>query len=357
LVTSCVNGSIGTVPWNRPTNALTTNNQYAWVALNAQTSQYLVCGGYSFNIPNGSTIRGIVVKVDRASDSAANDVTDAAVRLAKANVLGSTDRSTTNPWTAKTVDIHGSSTDPWGESWTVADLGPGFAAALAVQKQTAGASYAVVDTVTVEVWYTPPAISSTPTRTPTLTATRTLTATSTQTPTATMTPTVTGTVGPTSVTMFPSKCLNNAALGTVGWTNPAGAQAADSAYTYASLNNQSSQLLVCTDYHFNLPPSATVQGIIVNVNRASGSTAGDVRDAAVRLVKGGVATTDRLSGTPWASWASDPHGGSTDLWNTTWTASEINSGAFGSAVAAQKTTPGTSFAAVNSVSITVWYTP
>jgi hypothetical protein len=160
----CTNqAGIGTVAWTNPGNAFSDNGTYASRSLDGQTSNYLRCLNYGFTIPGGATIVGIVVNVERKSNSTANGGSrDAAMRLVKTGAIQATDRSsaTTYP-TMDTVEAHGGATDLWGDTWTPADINAAnFGAALASTKPSgAGAAHTVtVDHMQIQVFYTIPLV-------------------------------------------------------------------------------------------------------------------------------------------------------------------------------------------------------
>ena len=153
---------IGTVNWANPTQAISSNNSYATASVDGTTTRYLQCTGYNFVIPTGATINGITVNVERRSSSVANGGSrDAAMRVVKAGVIGTTDRSTATIYTtADVIEAHGGATDLWGTTWTPAQINAAnFGAAFAATKASAaGAAHSVsVDHVSITVTFTVPA--------------------------------------------------------------------------------------------------------------------------------------------------------------------------------------------------------
>ncbi|HEU0187968.1 MAG TPA: DUF6701 domain-containing protein [Gallionellaceae bacterium] len=328
--TTCASvAGIGTVNWTNPARAVSSNNSYATASVDGTISRYLQCTGYNFAIPAGATINGITVNVERRSSSTANGGSrDAAMRLVKAGVIGATDRATATTYTtADVVQAHGGAADLWGAAWTPADINAAnFGAAFAATKpNAAGAAQTVsVDHVQIVVDYTPSVIV-------------------------------------VSVTASPTTCASVAGIGTVNWTNPARAISSNNSYATASVDGTISRYLQCTGYNFAIPAGATINGITVNVERRSSSTAnGGSRDAAMRLVKAGViGTTDRATATTYTTAdVVQAHGGAADLWGAAWTPADINAANFGAAFAATK--PNAAGAAqtvsVDHVPITVTYT-
>lgn len=163
-----------------------------------------------------------------------------------------------------------------------------------------------------------------------------------------------------SITASSSTCQSATGIGTQSWSNAARVVASDDSYATASVNDgQVTNWLQCTGYGFSLPSHANISGIAVDIERQVSNTNG--ADAAVRLVKGGViGVTDRSDAAnyPIGSDGTVAHGGSNDLWGTTWTPANINASNFGVAFAAKKN--GTSGNArtlyIDYIRITVSYT-
>lgn len=162
-------------------------------------------------------------------------------------------------------------------------------------------------------------------------------------------------------TASPTACVDDNSTGTRTWSNPTRAFASDNNYATASVDGTTTHYLRCTGYGFTIPTGATINGITVSVERRSSSTAnGGSRDAAVRVVKGGViGTTDRSTGTTYpTSDTYEDHGGATDLWGTSWTPTDINAANFGAAFASTKPSAsgGSHTISVDHIQITVDYT-
>ena len=95
--------------------------------------------------------------------------------------------------------------------------------------------------------------------------------------------------------------------------------------------------LVCKNLDTNIPTGASIEGIQIYIDRYNSFT-GDgtvtINDDAIYLTKNGTDTVgnNKSTGATWASLDTDTYdsyGGVSDLWGTTWTASEINSDNFG----------------------------
>ena len=134
--------SSNTWQWINPTNAQTSNNQYAVLQWSnsggssqpEQLSQngyvnYLVCKQLSSSIPTGSTINGITVKFERYNSEGGEllTITDNAIYLTKdgTNTVGS-NKSAGATWgltdTNTLSESFGSSSDLWGTTFTAAEV-------------------------------------------------------------------------------------------------------------------------------------------------------------------------------------------------------------------------------------------
>src|SRR5207253_1193338 len=151
-------------------------------------------------------------------------------------------------------------------------------------------------------------------------------------------------------------CVDDSGIGSVAWSTPSNALTSDNSYATAnfSSNGQASHYLKCTNFGFSVPSGGTIEGIQVEweVNASSGGT---IIDNAVRLVKGGtIGTADKSSSTSWpGSDTFRSYGGSSDLWSTSLTPSDVNATNFGAALSATITGGNSKPANVDSARITV----
>lgn len=138
-------------------------------------------------------------------------------------------------------------------------------------------------------------------------------------------------------------------------TSPARIQSSDNSYALVQSVPQGSitAYLAATNYGFNLPLGAKVEGIKVEIERHGD---GQTQDGSVKLIKGNaIVGGERGQGGSWpTSDAVATYGGETDLWGTTWTREEINSAGFGVGIAA--VTYNSHVARVDHIKITVYYT-
>ena len=144
------------------------------------------------------------------------------------------------------------------------------------------------------------------------------------------------------------------------WTTPANVGADDAAYasiTAASFDNlDTSYLLKATNISAGIPSGATINGILVEIERHYAN--GAVADYDVCLTKDGStrAGDDKSTGAAFpAADAITSFGGSTDLWGTTWTEAEINATTFG-VLYKMQATANNADGYVDFIRVTVYYT-
>lgn len=130
---------------------------------------------------------------------------------------------------------------------------------------------------------------------------------------------------------YAASCVDGGG-GASSWTNPANARAADGVYATVGLSGSATNFLSWSDFGFSIPSGSTINGIELEVNRKSTTVAGN-GDADVRLVVSGVRVgSDRHNGYSLPTTAATAvYGGPSDLWGTTWSASDVNASGFGAA--------------------------
>ena len=146
----------GTEAWVNPNNCFSSNDTRATVALTTgQTSQLLKATNFSFAIPSGATIVGIVVEIEKSSDTVGSVLADADVRLVKASVPVGDDKANVASWpSADAYSTYGSSTDLWGTTWTPAEVNAStFGAAIAAYPTTTTSETARVDHIRITIYY------------------------------------------------------------------------------------------------------------------------------------------------------------------------------------------------------------
>lgn len=138
-----------------------------------------------------------------------------------------------------------------------------------------------------------------------------------------------------SSTKFPTASAVFAA-GDVDWTGLGNLYADDTSYAEAVSFPDSGVLITdtidVTGFGFAIPSTATINGITVTINRrATMTTPASVTDYQVQLRKSsGAVGNDKASASIWTATLSNAvYGSASDLWGTTWTATEINDASFG----------------------------
>lgn len=168
----------------------------------------------------------------------------------------------------------------------------------------------------------------------------------------------------------PSSGVSDDAVGTEVWSNPGNVLASDNSRATSNQGTpnvtRQTNYLKATSFGFSIPTGATVDGIVVEVEKL-GSTGFNpathfVRDAEIKIVKadGSIGSTNKAdTETNWPS--SDTyvsHGADDDLWGETWTPADINNVNFGVVVSGNMTqASGSVTANIDHIRITVYYTP
>lgn len=165
----------------------------------------------------------------------------------------------------------------------------------------------------------------------------------------------------------PSTITNNAAVGSLGWSNLLNGLSSNNSYISCGtllgiLASAQTNYIQVSGFGFAIPATATVCGIEARVERnAAGLLIGSsVTDKNVYLMKAGAtAGTNHASGAGWSgSDATAVYGNNSDLWGTTWTPAQINASNFGLDFSAQMNAGLASLfltANVDAISITVYY--
>jgi hypothetical protein len=157
-------------------------------------------------------------------------------------------------------------------------------------------------------------------------------------------------------TAGPNTCgtgADDSSVGSLAWTNPGNITASDNTYATGA-GPGTSHYLKATNFGFSIPSGATINGIQVEWERKS--TGGGCTDSSVKIVKGGtISGTDQSAGATWSTTESFvSFGGSSNLWGTTWTDTDINASTFGAVLSF--TTIGPTTQSVDSCRITITYT-
>lgn len=137
-----------------------------------------------------------------------------------------------------------------------------------------------------------------------------------------------------------------------------GTTTSDAAETSLSLSNgDEHDLLLLSDFGFEIPEGAQIVGIVAALRKARGAT-DSVSDYAVHLLKAGeVAGYDLGTDDQWPTELTDvEYGSMSELWGATWLPAEVNDSEFGVAIGAL---PGQNSgrAYVDAASVTIYYQP
>ncbi|MCL8008874.1 T9SS type A sorting domain-containing protein [Gelidibacter japonicus] len=141
------------------------------------------------------------------------------------------------------------------------------------------------------------------------------------------------------------------------WTNPENITAENS---YATIKLKgTSEYLKGTNYGFDIPKCATIDGIELIINRAQKSSGnGNIQDAQVKLVKGKNTFSENLakSGNWPTSQNETTYGSNTEVWGINWTPDDINDANFGAVLSVKTTGNGNKDASVDYMMIKVYFT-
>ena len=143
--------------WTNPTNAYTSDNQYAIEATAGEMQDYY---NFGFNVPIGATINGIEVAVEGYAELNFEFNGDAAaVKMQVSNDFGST-YSTAQGISFTTAEgevthTYGGATNLWGLSWASGDFAnTDFMIRIEMDRLYGGATAFNADHIQVKVYYT-----------------------------------------------------------------------------------------------------------------------------------------------------------------------------------------------------------
>ncbi len=151
----------GTAAWSNPARAQYEDASLATSTMNGFESSYLLrATNFSFSIPAGAVINGILVEIKKKSSS-----TDTINDVNASLVLGGTNRGSNyaaSYWgTTLAYTSYGSATDLWGTTWTPAQINNAtFGAEIsAYNNDELTARTASVDHIRITVYYTLPPVT------------------------------------------------------------------------------------------------------------------------------------------------------------------------------------------------------
>jgi hypothetical protein len=162
--------------------------------------------------------------------------------------------------------------------------------------------------------------------------------------------------------ILPGTGANLTGVGTIAWNNPGNITLNDGSSASFSYNTTSeiSNYLRGSNFGFSIPLGATIDGIIVTIEKQSPAS-GSVSDNIVRLYIGSsvVGTNKAIAGGPgiWSNGGiTSNYGSSSDLWGLTPSISEINNSSFGAVISGTGNAADGGTGNIDHMSITVYYT-
>lgn len=148
------------------------------------------------------------------------------------------------------------------------------------------------------------------------------------------------------------------------WSSPNNITSSNNAHASKQFNSGggTSDTLQATSFGFSIPSGATIDGIVVEIERYADSNFPtlNITDNEIRLIKGGVISgTNKATATSWSTTESYfTYGGSSDLWGLSLTRTDVNASNFGVSIKVTGTVleKAQVSAFVDHVRITVHYT-
>lgn len=172
-------------------------------------------------------------------------------------------------------------------------------------------------------------------------------------------------LGPT----VPGTCNDVFSFGKTGWFGEDNVVLSNNAHAYSTalLLGDTTQNLITKNFGFSIPATAVITGIKVEVEKSRDGLRDNVRDASVKIIKGGMITgSEHRSALKWPRNDSVvSYGGALDNWGISWSAADINSSNFGFSISARLNTDLTSLeflsapvlpvAKIDQIRMTVFY--
>ena len=118
--------------------------------------------GFTFAIPAGAIVQGIVLEIRRKGSDVAmagGDIWDSLVKLLKSGAAVGSSKASATPWpTSFAYATYGSSSDLWGTTWTAAEINGSFGARQIAQNiyTDSNDAQAYVDHHRITVYYSEP---------------------------------------------------------------------------------------------------------------------------------------------------------------------------------------------------------
>lgn len=156
--------------------------------------------------------------------------------------------------------------------------------------------------------------------------------------------------------LSPGTLVNDTSIGVSGWGTPSNAASSDDSHTIASDFSGVSYYLKATNFGASVPAGATIDGILVSIERKQDS-GGSFNDNEVKIVKsdGSIGSTNKADATTWPTTDTyNEYGSSSDLWGETWSYTDINDVDFGVVLSINLDFPYIAY--VDHIRIKVYYT-
>lgn len=114
--------------------------------------------------------------------------------------------------------------------------------------------------------------------------------------------------------------------------------------------------IICTNFGFDIPSGATINGILAYITKYESSEGADIKDSTIKLrTASGVVGSNMASAVEWPTWFdwSPTYGGVADMWGTSLTRDDVVSSDFG--IHIRVTVPsGTAY--IDAVVLVIYYT-
>lgn len=147
------------IDWSNATNVLSSNDSYSTASTfgPVNATERLRVTGFDFSaIPDGSTIDGVVVEIERSVTSTSGSPRDSSIYLCKATVQAGSNKASGTTWpTTDAYATYGGVADLWGTTLTTADVkDSGFGILIAGQITGKASTTFRVDHVRITIYYT-----------------------------------------------------------------------------------------------------------------------------------------------------------------------------------------------------------
>lgn len=152
---SSVSRGVGSTVWLNTGNASASDNAYAQIVGTTNLSQYLQATNFSFSIPSGGTVNGILVEVEQKTGATGAGF-ESSVKIVKGGSILGTDKSTNISLSpSDTYRSYGGSADLWGLTWADTDINAStFGVGFSIGNGGKGTGSCDVDHIRITVFYT-----------------------------------------------------------------------------------------------------------------------------------------------------------------------------------------------------------